>query len=279
LYYLEEGQEKNRRLRNAMLLACAAHVLFVAAVSFDYDTSGSHSPQIEVTLATRPSSQTPEEASRIAQSSQQGSAQEAESEVATSSQQLPVESLAPMPVAPLQSADEGPPDAELLATAAAAPRAVVDQRSEQEQRMTQQLAGLEAELDEQTRGLSDRPRVRRLTSVATKESADAAYLHSFLKRLEAVGNKYYPEASIRYGLYGSLRLLVAVRYDGSLEEIRVLKSSGFAVLDEAAIKTVRMAAPFAPFPAELAATTDKLEIIRTWHFEKNELSSNKAPAN
>jgi protein TonB len=141
--------------------------------------------------------------------------------------------------------------------------------------LNRQLAGLEAELDEQTRTLSDRPRTRRLTSVATREAADAAYLHSFLQRLEAVGNKYYPEASIRYGLYGSLRLLVTVRKNGSLEEIRVLSTSGYAVLDEAAIKTVRMAAPFAPFPAELAATTDRLEIVRTWHFEQNELSSDQ----
>ncbi len=46
-----------------------------------------------------------------------------------------------------------------------------------------------------------------------------------------------------------LRLLVVIRQDGSLEDIRVLSSSGYAVLDEAAIKIVRMAAPYAPFPA------------------------------
>ncbi|HEY6131634.1 MAG TPA: energy transducer TonB, partial [Halioglobus sp.] len=64
-----------------------------------------------------------------------------------------------------------------------------------------------------------------------------------------------------------------IRQDGSLEDIKVLSSSGFAVLDEAAIKIVRMAAPYSPFPPELAATTDKLEIIRTWHFQENQLSS------
>jgi protein TonB len=53
----------------------------------------------------------------------------------------------------------------------------------------------------------------------------------------------------------------------------VLKSSGYAVLDEAALKIVRMAAPYSPFPPELAATTDKLEIIRTWQFQENELGS------
>ena len=50
---------------------------------------------------------------------------------------------------------------------------------------------------------------------------------------------------------------------------------GSAVLDEAAIKIVRMAAPYSPFPAELRATTDKLEIIRTWQFQQNQLSSNQ----
>ena len=134
--------------------------------------------------------------------------------------------------------------------------------------LNQQLASLEAELDEQTRTYANMPRVRRLTSVSAKASVDAAYLLDWRRRLEAVGNKYYPEASVRYGIYGDVRLLVVIRQDGSLEDIRVLSSSGYAVLDEAAIKIVRMAAPYAPFPPELKATTDKLEIIRTWQFRK-----------
>jgi len=115
--------------------------------------------------------------------------------------------------------------------------------------------------------------VKRLTSLSTREAVDAAYLHDWRRRVEAVGNQYYPEASLRYGIYGSLRLLVVINHDGQLEDIQVLASSGFAVLDEAAIKIVRMAAPFAPFPAELRASADKLEIIRTWQFEENRLSS------
>ena len=140
-------------------------------------------------------------------------------------------------------------------------------------RLNQQLASLEAELDEQTQAYVNRPRVRRLTSVSAKQAVDAAYLADWRQRLEAVGNKYYPEASVRYGLYGDLRLLVVIHKDGSLEDIRILKSSGYAVLDEAAIKIVRLAAPYSPFPSELAATTDKLEIIRTWQFQENELGS------
>lgn len=294
MYYLEAEQEKHTRMRNAVLLACGFHVLLALAVSFDVaQSSPRYNPQIEVTLATRPNTAAPEDARHIAQANQLGSAEEAEMEDITSSNnELPLQSPNPQQAAPQQVDADTRADAELLSTVAAAPRMVSTQESQQEQRqnitrgispevdrLSQQLASLEAELDEQTRAYSDRPRVRRLTSASTKQAADAAYLLDWRRRLEAVGNKYYPEASVRYGLYGDLRLLVIIRKDGSLENIRVLKSSGYAVLDEAAIKIVRMAAPYSPFPAELAATTDKLEIIRTWQFQENELSSKQAPAN
>ena len=67
--------------------------------------------------------------------------------------------------------------------------------------------------------------------------------------------------------------MVAIRYDGTIDEIEMLSSSGHAVLDEAAIRIVRMAAPFAPFPPALREKADRLEIIRTWKFKQNRLSS------
>jgi protein TonB len=109
--------------------------------------------------------------------------------------------------------------------------------------------------------------------MSARAAIDAAYLHNWRTRVEAVGNRYYPVASSRYGIYGDLRLLVAIRYDGQIDNIEILSSSGHAVLDEAAIRIVRMAAPFDPFPPELRATTDMLEIIRTWKFRQNRLSS------
>ena len=112
-----------------------------------------------------------------------------------------------------------------------------------------------------------------MTAASAKKSADAAYLLDWQQRLETVGNHYYPQASVRYGIYGSLRMLVVIRQDGSLEDIQILSSSGYAVLDEAAITIVRRAAPYSPFPPELRATADKLEIVRTWHFRENPLSS------
>ena len=53
----------------------------------------------------------------------------------------------------------------------------------------------------------------------------------------------------------------------------MLDPSGHKVLDDAAVRIVQLAAPYAPFPPEMAKSTDVLEIIRTWQFRKNRYSS------
>jgi protein TonB len=62
--------------------------------------------------------------------------------------------------------------------------------------------------------------------------------------------------------------LVSIKPDGSLKSVEILKSSGYKTLDDAAIRIVRLAAPFQPFSVEMRKNTDILEIIRTWKFEK-----------
>lgn len=285
MYYLEAGYGKHRRLRNAVLLAAAVHAALLLGIAFRPDSNAYQTPQIEVTLATRPGER-PDEARHLAQADQQGSGEAADVDLLTSPDNALSSEGDAGPQAllePLEAATE--PSTEAVTTSAAARLVTAEEVREQEQlalpgvspevdKLTRELATLEAQLDEQSRNYARMPRVRQLTGVSTQRSVDAAYLLDWQRRAEAVGNKYYPEASVRYGLYGSLRLLAVIRYDGSLEDIRVLSSSGYAVLDEAAVKTVRMAAPYAPFPPELRATTDKLEIIRTWTYGDKGLSSN-----
>jgi len=98
----------------------------------------------------------------------------------------------------------------------------------------------------------------------------AYYLNSWRRKVENIGNLNYPDEAKRAHNYRNLRLLVALLPDGSLKEVVLLESSGHTILDEAAIRIVHLAAPYAPFPDELRKTTDILEIIRTWQFRKNE---------
>jgi protein TonB len=286
MYYLDAGDQRDTRFRNAVFLALAAHAALVLGVSFSVNNTESYAPQIEVTLAHRPSETAPEDASRIAQANQEGSGDEAPLDQFSSRNNLPADT--PSQEQALLQAPQEQIDLQqdTLSTTSMARHVVNTDQMEPEQkenhqkgispevdRLSQEIATLEAELEDEAKTFADRPRVRRLNASSARQSVDAAYLLDWRRRLEAVGNQYYPQASVRYGIYGDLRMLVVIRQDGSLEDIQVLSSSGYAVLDEAAIKIVRMAAPYSPFPAELKATTDKLEIVRTWHFQENQLSS------
>jgi protein TonB len=82
---------------------------------------------------------------------------------------------------------------------------------------------------------------------------------------ERVGNANYPAGNI----FGDLRLLVVLNFDGRVEDLRILKSSGHKALDEAALRIVRLASPFQDFPVEMRKQYDQLEIIRTWRFTRS----------
>ena len=264
MYYVGANRDGDQRLKKAMLVACVAHVALAFGISFNMpEQSNSSARQIEVTLAMQPSAAAPLDARMLAQANQVGPDEENHFEPP------------PPPPQARAKAPETPNSTATLATRSNSRRIEdqLDTLNPEVARLRKELEELEAELQEQTEAYEDRPRVRRLSAATARQSVDAAYLHQWRARLEAVGNRYYPEASVRYGIYGDLRLLVVIRYDGTLEDVRVLDSSGYAVLDEAAIKIVRMAAPYPPFPEELRATTDKLEIVRTWQFQENALSS------
>ncbi|NBB93081.1 MAG: TonB family protein [Gammaproteobacteria bacterium] len=113
----------------------------------------------------------------------------------------------------------------------------------------------------------ERPR-RKFISANTREHLYAGYMRSWVSKVERVGNLNYPERARRQNLAGSLVLSVDVLEDGSVSRIRVLQSSGYNVLDEAAVRIVRLSSPFAPLPEEIRQEVDVLTITRTWQFSR-----------
>ncbi|MDX1605570.1 MAG: TonB family protein [Candidatus Competibacterales bacterium] len=95
------------------------------------------------------------------------------------------------------------------------------------------------------------------------------YLERIRQRLEQLGTRHFPPEARRRGLTGRLTLDVTVRADGSLHGLELLQSSGHPVLDQAARRTVLLAAPFAPFPPELRRHYSLLHIVRTWEFDQD----------
>jgi protein TonB len=135
----------------------------------------------------------------------------------------------------------------------------------------QQLARAQAEIAKQISDYQKRPRKHHFMPSAS-EYRYARYVEDWRARVERIGNDNYPDEA-RGRVYGSLRMTVAVRKDGSVAEAAIDKSSGSPVLDRAARRIVNMAAPFPPFPPEIARDTDVLEITRTWVFTNDQLST------
>lgn len=116
-------------------------------------------------------------------------------------------------------------------------------------------------------------RVYRLDVAARTSPEFAFYLEAWRRKVERIGNINYPADARAKGLNGSLRLLVTITAEGHLTEVRLLESSGHRILDDAALRIVRLAAPYAPFSPRMRESADVLEIERTWRFRNNRYSS------
>jgi protein TonB len=270
------------RLSFTLFLALSLHAAIILGVSFTADLDLEDSPTIDVTLAQHSDLEAPEDADFIAQSNQLGSGTEAEILETTTDQEADFFSNEYQEVVsdPLPTINETLRDKrELLTTITAAEE---DATTEDEipveelvnpmladnislDDLAKEIASLEARIALEQQAQAKRPRVKRLTSVSTKSADEAAYLNMWRQKVERIGNANYPDSKV----YGDLRMLVVLRYDGTLREVRILESSGHRSLDNAALRIVRLAAPYQDFPVEMRKHYDQLEIIRTWKFSRS----------
>lgn len=130
------------------------------------------------------------------------------------------------------------------------------------------IARLEAQISRQTEEYNKRPRKEFIGSRA-REFRFAQYVEDWRLKVERIGNLNYPD-SARGRVYGSLVLSVTIKADGGLESVEVQRSSGHQILDRAAERIVKMAAPYASFPASITRDTDVLVITRTWTFAQGD---------
>ncbi len=133
-----------------------------------------------------------------------------------------------------------------------------------------EIARLTSELERKSAAYAKRTK-RKAISASTTEYKYATYMEAWRRKVERIGNLNYPDEARQKKLYGNLLLHVAIRADGSVERVRILKSSGHKLLDDAAARIVRMAAPYSPFPPDIHRDVDVLDITRTWQF----LNSNR----
>ena len=128
-----------------------------------------------------------------------------------------------------------------------------------------EIARLEAEISQDMDAYQKLPR-RKFIGARAQEYRFAQYIEDWRIKIERIGNLNYPEAARQKKIYGSLQLTVSIRADGSVENVEVSRSSGQRILDAAAQRIVKLAAPYSPLPPDIRKDTDILSITRTWTF-------------
>jgi protein TonB len=278
------------RFSFTLFMALAVHAILVLGITFAPEPPHSSAQTMEITLSQFDDEKAPEKADFLAQTSQQGSGTEEEVREMTTPQPADVsqpEVPRVQPEPPARTEPQPRQEEQVVQTESPSSQKVQqpEERTKPEEEplpvrekkslmeRSLEIASLEARLDAQQQAYARRPRVMRVTAASTLKSTNAWYVQNWVSKVTRVGNINYPTEARRAGVYGTLRMLVSLKKDGSIKEVVILQSSGSTLLDDAAIRIVRMASPFAPFPEEMRQEVDELEIIRTWSFQRRGLTS------
>ncbi|MGH8559692.1 MAG: energy transducer TonB [Methylococcales bacterium] len=267
------------RLMVTVFLAVLIHALIILGVRFEFEKQERIQKSLEIALVDEPTPTraSPEEADFLARANRIGSGAgqkvaEPRRPKVPSSGVLETE---PKPRAKVSVAKKKAAPVLTRETAASKMGSAekeedgenaVDQPELTAAGLHDQIAALSAEMALANEKRSKRQRIKFINSVNAHKYKAAAYEKAFQIKVERIGNLNYPNRARREHLSGSLLLSVGVRNDGTIYRIEVRRSSGHQALDDGAIRIARLAAPFAPFPAELAMDADILVITRTWKF-------------
>jgi periplasmic protein TonB len=130
------------------------------------------------------------------------------------------------------------------------------------------LARAIAALEKRVEDYNKRPRRKQITP-STREVEYASYYTAWREKVERVGTENYP-AEARGKLYGELIVTVSIFQDGTIEGIELVKGSGQPVLDKAALRIVKLAAPYGNFPQEMREKYQIFDITTRFVFTKGE---------
>ncbi|UTA48227.1 TonB family protein [Simiduia sp. 21SJ11W-1] len=289
------AESQNDRLIFTLFVALAVHALVLFGLTFKVDQGEARTPTLEITLANHKSASEPDKADFLAQQNQEASGTIDEAKAQTTDQSAEffapvINEVNPTPqqrqIKPTERREE-----QLVTTTSRSshsaslkldkPTPEAEERPGENQERPNshaEIASLMAEIDRQRQQYAKRPRIRHLTSVATKSSAEAAYLLKWTDKVEYVGNRNFPQEALNREIFGAVTLAVRVRPDGRLDQVEITHPSGYRLLDDAALNIIRDASPFAPVPHAVLQNHTHLEIVRTLRFEITGLSSGDAQA-
>ncbi|AOD14062.1 energy transducer TonB [Xanthomonas fragariae] len=267
--------DDRRRLIAMLVISLLLHGMLILGVGFAVNEDAPLVPTLDVIFSQTSTPLTPKQADFLAQANQQGGGDHDTAQHPRDSQPG---------VVPLNRTGLAPQAQRATSVQASEPmqtRVVSSRRGEQSAPTPQpnpqtgplspndaqraaEMARLAAEVHLRSEQYAKRPN-RKFVSASTREYAYANYLRAWVDRAERVGNLNYPDEVGRRRLGGEVVISVGVRRDGSVENSRVLVSSGTPTLDAAALRVVQLAQPFPPLP-KTKDDVDILQVTRTWLF-------------
>ena len=270
---------ETERLRATFVLSVLVHAMAVFGIGFAMEDAAPLLPTLDVIQTRTQTPLTPTQADFLAQASNQGGGEHARSTRPSAPQAGPLpqpeDGLAPRPLRAQTPAPSPPPEARVVASASgeaalptpqARPETPPDDAPRGREKIERdiEMARLAAEIQLRSVEYAKRPK-RKFVSASTREYAWAQYLRGWVDRVERVGNLNYPDEARRRRIGGLVVISVGVRRDGSVESARIIRSSRIPMLDEAALRIVKLSEPFAPLPKS-SEDPDVLHITRTWQF-------------
>jgi len=265
--------------------AIVVHAIAIAGIGFGLPdpTPTQNAPLLDITLVNTHSDKAPDKADFIAQANQEGSGTLNKKSRPSS----PLASINPndkngeSPIKSVESAPDIAPklDPKILTTKGKTnkfvsklpeqddiedPKPVDKEISDQ----TDEIAQLMAEMSKEEQHYANRPRIHFIDSTSAKSAVEAEYIDAWAKKLERIGNINFPTAALRLGLSGTLILNATLDRVGRVVDLAINQSSGSKILDDAALRIVKLASPYEPLPHEVREKYDRLNITRSIIFHK-----------
>lgn len=278
----------NDRLGVTFLFSLIAHAVIVLGITFEYVRRAPQLPSLDVILVQSANAQKPDKADFLAQTANAGGGNSDKPLRPSDPLSSPLPKLqpgiAPIPTETGAPKPTPPSKTEVLTTQQsdrivpsddAAPETPDDQQPVDREMLERkvEMARLAAEMRDLSQQYAKRPK-RKYISANTREYAYAKYMQAWVNRVERIGNLNYPDEARRRELHGQLVLTVGLKRNGEVKSIDIIQSSGHKLLDEAAIRIVRLATPFAPIP-QADEKLDELYVTRTWQFLPGNILRNR----
>jgi protein TonB len=263
-----------------VVLSLLVHGILILGLGFAFRDEAPLVPTLDVIFSQTSTELSPEQADFLAQANNRGGGEHDKAQRPRDLQAgaipLAEPGQAPLPERQRAAVEAPPPQARVVASRRGE-QAVVEAQPQEtlpepelppvsaaRAARDAEMARLAAEVYLRSELYAKRP-TRKFVSASTREYAYANYLRAWVDRVERIGNLNYPDEARRRRLGGQVVISVGVRRDGTIESTRVLRSSGTPVLDEGALRIVRLSEPFPPLP-DTADHVDILHVTRTWVF-------------